>query len=327
MDYGNLLTRAWKITWRWKPLWILGFLVALAQGSSAGNNLSYSFGREDLDLIPGAMPFSLSFLLITLACGVLLLGIALWFVVLIARGALIAGAQQVEEGGELDLKEAWRASRTRFWTLWGIGMLNLAPLLLVSLVGLLVALFSFFNAEFISRSSMEAARWAFFVPLLLCGLPFILLVLLLGLVLGQVRLYAERAAILEELGWLDAFKRGWAILKANLGPTLLFWIFFLFIGMVLGSVLGGLGLGMFAPFLGLSRLVDAYLRPESWLWFPLVCGGLLMTLLGAVIRSVVESFRSVVWTLAYRQFVTLPESDTDPSAGGDESVAEPAAGS
>jgi hypothetical protein len=42
MDYGYVLRRAWEITWRWKVLWIFGFLAGLARATSGGNP-SYSF--------------------------------------------------------------------------------------------------------------------------------------------------------------------------------------------------------------------------------------------------------------------------------------------
>ena len=42
MDFGKVLGRAWEITWRWKMLWVLGFLAALGQGNGAGPNYSLS---------------------------------------------------------------------------------------------------------------------------------------------------------------------------------------------------------------------------------------------------------------------------------------------
>lgn len=37
MDLGKVLSRAWDITWRWKLLWVFGFLVSLGQGWSRGS--------------------------------------------------------------------------------------------------------------------------------------------------------------------------------------------------------------------------------------------------------------------------------------------------
>ena len=49
MDYGKVLSRAWEITWRWKVLWILGFLASLASGGGGGGGPSSSFSGGDIE--------------------------------------------------------------------------------------------------------------------------------------------------------------------------------------------------------------------------------------------------------------------------------------
>ena len=58
MDYGKILRRAWEITWRWKVLWLLGFLAALGNGGGGGGGTSYTssgsdWGTGDPFLAPG----------------------------------------------------------------------------------------------------------------------------------------------------------------------------------------------------------------------------------------------------------------------------------
>ena len=48
MDYGKVLGRAWEITWRWKALWILGFLAGLGSGKGGSPNVNYQTGGGDL---------------------------------------------------------------------------------------------------------------------------------------------------------------------------------------------------------------------------------------------------------------------------------------
>ena len=45
MDFGKVLSRAWEITWRWKVLWVLGFLAALGQGTGGGSGPQFSRKR------------------------------------------------------------------------------------------------------------------------------------------------------------------------------------------------------------------------------------------------------------------------------------------
>jgi hypothetical protein len=49
LDYGNILSRAWHITWRYRALWVFGILVALFSGGGGGggNSTGYSFNGND----------------------------------------------------------------------------------------------------------------------------------------------------------------------------------------------------------------------------------------------------------------------------------------
>ena len=37
MDYGEVLSKAWKIIWKHKVLWIFGILASFGQGSGGGS--------------------------------------------------------------------------------------------------------------------------------------------------------------------------------------------------------------------------------------------------------------------------------------------------
>jgi hypothetical protein len=79
MDVGRILTRAWQITWRWKVLWILGFLAALAQGTG-GPNASYSFSNGDFQNGRWSgfdFPAAAGALIVGLACLAIIVAIAL----------------------------------------------------------------------------------------------------------------------------------------------------------------------------------------------------------------------------------------------------------
>ncbi|MCL7452811.1 MAG: hypothetical protein M8467_07155, partial [Anaerolineae bacterium] len=77
MDYGKVLSRAWEITWRWKVLWILGFLASLGRGSSAPSNTGYRMDSSDWPWGQGwQIPPELTGLLIAAGCLAILIAIA-----------------------------------------------------------------------------------------------------------------------------------------------------------------------------------------------------------------------------------------------------------
>ena len=111
MDYGKVLGSAWQITWRWKILWLLGFLASLGSGGGGGSpNTGYSTGDGDFEnwqetlsgVYPGFdnLPWeqiwpTVAGVVLLICCVFLIIAIALWVVSVIARGGLIAGVQQV----------------------------------------------------------------------------------------------------------------------------------------------------------------------------------------------------------------------------------------
>ncbi|MFZ5918776.1 MAG: DUF7544 domain-containing protein [Chloroflexota bacterium] len=297
MSFGKILGRAWEITWRWKVLWVLGFLVSLSQTWSQIGNRSDWVERRG-----GYMPPEIGGALLALACLAVLIGIALWVLSVIARGALIGGVQQVEQEGATSLGQAWRAGVSRFWTLFGIGILTSLPTLLMVFV--IVAAFVGPLVADVAISGHDEPRAGIALSLL-CGTPLCCLTIAGAIVLTQLQKYADRAAVLEGLGWIEAIKRGWQVLKENLAPTVMLWLIFLGIGLVLFFVIGGGIFVLSLPFLGILMSSE----PEGWLLIPLVCGGLLTVVIGALIGSVVETFTSATWTLAYRE-MTGPTGQT-----------------
>lgn len=300
MSYGKIIGRAWEITWRWKFLWVFGFLVSLGQGGSRGGN-RFNWVEERRGYAPFPqidIPPEIVGLLIALACVGLIVGIALWVLSVIGRGALIGGVQQVEEEGATSLGQAWRVGVSRFWTLFGIGVLTGLPILIMVLA--IIAAFAGPLVADVAISGGNEPR-AGVVFALLCGVPLCCLTVVAAIVLSQIKVYAGRAAVLEGLGWIEAVKQGWQVLKENLAPTVVFWLIFFGIGLALLVVVGGPVLLLSLPFVGIM----ANAEPGLWMAGPIICGGLLAAIIWAVVGSVVETFTSATWTLAYREMTGL----------------------
>jgi hypothetical protein len=312
MDFTKVLGRAWEITWRWKVLWILGFLAALGNGGGGGTN--YTFDSSNWETAHGyqtpSVPPGIVGALIGLACLAIIFGIALWVVSVIARGGLIAGVHQIEEEGATTFGQAWRVGASRFWTLFGIGILAALPLIILIVVGIVVFIVGIASGASVADFS-EGGAAAIILPTVLCGGAFCCVGIILAIILAQIRIYAERAAVLEGLGWIEAFVRGWDVLKTNLGPTIIFWVIFFVIGLALALVIAAIMFMLMIPLIALVASVD----PGPWMVVPGCCGGLLAIIIAALISAIIETFSSSTWTLAYREMTGLAAQP----------VAEPAA--
>ena len=305
MEYGKVLRRAWQITWQYKVLWVLGFLASLsgnAGGLRAINPLL--FWQPSITSRAATSPDTG----IWLPCGWGLIVTAMGVVSIITWGGLIAGVQQIEEEGSTSFGRAWRVGVKRFWTLFGIGILWAIPGIVMGLILALGGLVSGvypterFGTELPGAS---ADSWIGCAGLLCTAVTIPMWLVWL------IRMYAKRAAILEGLGWIQAFKHGWQVLRANIGPTLVFGLIFLVIGTIVGEVEATLGRlitgAVTSTDEGASASVAAY------------AGTLLAILLGALIGSVVNTFSSVTWTLVYRDLVSAghrrsPRGELEPRA-------------
>jgi len=308
MDYGKVLGRAWEITWRWKVLWILGFLAALGSGGGGGGGGSSSYTTSGSEwpewwgytYQEPTFPAGVIAAVVGLACLAIIIGIAIWVVSVIARGGLIAGVRQVEEEGHTSFGRAWRAGARRFWTLFGISILAAIPLIVLVGVGLVILIVMFVGSGFAFESS-DAAGAAGIVASIVCGGAFCCGMVIVTIILQQIRIYAERAALLEDLGWIAAFSRGWNVLKANIGPTIVFWLIFLAIGIVFFLAIAAVLAVTVLPLFAVATNID----PGPWYFVPICCGGLIAVVAAALINAIVQTFTSATWTLAYRDMIGL----------------------
>lgn len=312
MDYGKVLSRAWEITWRWKVLWILGFLASLTRVSTSGSNTGYEFSGGEWGGTYGPyIPPGVIALLIGIGCLAFILAIALWVVSVIARGGLIAGVQQVEEEGSTRFWQAWRAGVGRFWTLFGLSILTALPIFILVMIGIGVMLLIIIGTFGVFNTSEALGVAGIMASTLCCG-AICCGAIVLGIVLNQIRVYGERAAVLEGLGWIEAFARGWQVLKENLVPTLIFWVIFLMLGFALAALIFAAILAFGVPF-GLFAAVGGP-KLGGWMVAPVCCGGLVAMIVLGLVASIVETFTSATWTLAYRELTGLAAAPVEETA-------------
>jgi len=272
MEYGKLLNRSVNIVWQNKFLIVLGILASLGSGSSgsggggsSGNGTAQpfpEFGEEIAALAAG--------LIVALVCVLLLVGIVLWAISTIARGGLIASVDSIESGDKSSFSQAWSAGWHRAGTLLGIGFLPAVPGLILFVVGLLAlvaygGMFALFSEEF---DSLVGSGLGITIAVLAC------IVIPIMLVLSILRNFAERACMLENLGVIDAYRRGTSVLMANLGEAIILFLLQIVIFIVLGVL-------SFLP--GLILVLCCFLWP-----------------LLLVVQGAISAFISALWTLAWR---------------------------
>jgi len=309
MDLSYVLRRAWEMTRRHKQLWLFGFLVSL--GTVSMRFSTGSSGRwEQLarELPPEAQPAIsdliaspyFSALMVFLVLLGLVGGVGLALLGALGRAALVDQVQAAEERGGVHLRDGWQAGRRRLWPVFLVRLLLGLPVIVVTAAGALPAL-----AAALLIQGQE--RPAVVIPgilgiefaLLACLLPALCLAVLLSAPLSLLQRLAVRACILEGLGLRGGIVRAWRMLREHLGALALVWLILVAVGAGVALVIL-LPLALVAMALATASLLTALVSPLLFTALVLLIG-VLAWLAGAVVYSVVETFGSAVWTLAYRE--------------------------
>lgn len=279
MSYGDIVNRSVHIVWQNKFLILLGILASLGGGSfggggggGAGNGGSSGDLGQFGDMADEFAALALG-LLVALVCVIAIVGLVLWAISTIARGGLIAGVDAIESGEKSSFRQAWSAGWGRAGTLLGIGILPALPGLVLFVAGVM-ALGAYGGIVALVGEELDAITGTAGIGLTLGLLTCIVVPVVL--VLSIVRNFAERACMLENLGVIDSYRRGLAVLQGNLGEAVLLFLLQIAIFLVLG-------IALFIP--GIIVVICCFLWP------------LLLIAQGAG-----SAFVSSLWTLAWRNW-------------------------
>ena len=317
MDYGNILRRSWDVIWNHKFMLVLGFLAALGSGvsgSGGGNSANYTFDGTEFDAIPqisenlGAVLAAAGVVVAGLLCFFFIVAIVLWLVRLTAQAGMIDAAYRLDAGEKVTFGEAISAGWHKLGRMIGLNIVLFGVFFLMAMIGVVVL------ALGIGATAAGAAASEGDIGVLLGGLGMgifalicclMCVFLLVAIVANVLYPFAQRAAILEDMGVIASIGRGWQVIKENLGEVIILLLLF----MLLGFLVGAVTFAVFIPIAALS-FIPMGIRLFSGGTFEvmdivLASGGLLcMVLFGAAINAILVAFRSSVFTLAYGEFTS-----------------------
>ncbi|MEZ5360709.1 MAG: hypothetical protein R3F48_17985 [Candidatus Zixiibacteriota bacterium] len=228
MDYGKIITTGFKQAWKYKSLWILGFLV----GSGGGFNSSGNFnsGGGDFGGFGGYGKYEIQQffhqylpIIILVGLALLLLVLVFWILGTIANGALIDAARCFKNKEEYRLGKSWSAGARKFWPLFGLGLLGFVVIfsMVIILIGIAVGCF------FIH------------VGIGIISLVFVIPLFIIVLFVAEVTIaIAKRMIVLDDKPVFDAIGDAISLWKSRLGPTLLY-------SLIYAGISLGVGIGMF----------------------------------------------------------------------------------
>jgi hypothetical protein len=283
-NISDLISRAWKILWNYRVLWIFALLLALSGGAGGGGggggsgsaNLPAA-GEEwfngdwghyfDQAATPAWLDEAVTwfeqtvtpmfateegairslFALVAILIGIsILVGLLLALVRYPSETAVMRLVDEYENNGKrVKFKEAWKLGwDNRAWKLFLVDLLIGTPAFAILIV--LMGALGLLIYTLVETSGVSLPPGAV-VGIILVSLIFLAFALFMTLV-SLLRQYVARFVTLEGSGVGEAFQRGWGIFKTKFWGTV-----------VLGLVQVGLGIAFgFAAILAFFLLIPAY---------------------------------------------------------------------
>ena len=307
MNYGEILKRSWEITWKNRGLWILGVLASCSRGGGGGGGGGGSgggTGYETGQLPPGIQrslegierffeesPEMVWAIVILSLCVVFFLVILAWVLAALGESGLIAGFSHAEERGSVTLGEAFRLGLASFWKVLGIQ-------LIIGVAGLALAAI----LVLVAVGTMGLA--------LACFIPILCLLVPIFILLGSYIELAQVAAVVDQVGILDAFGRAWKTIRDHPGPVIIMTLILVFGGGLVAAILALPYILIIGP-----AVIGAVIGGEGSLWTgigtSLICLVLAFPFLIAL-NGILQTYIVGAWTLTYRRLSGRPGNGSAP---------------
>lgn len=298
LDYLGTITQSFKIIWRNKYLWILGFFSA---GFGLLSNFSPNFRIKAADFVNLNLNLDKLFLVTTdfltrnrLTSIAIITGILITITILVilgclSQGGIIYSVNQITQKREkkFGLKNSLTVGKKFFWRILGI------DLLFVLFILLILALFGGIPLALL----LGQKRVIYALILGVLGLPISFFFGLLALFILR---YGAIFIVLENKKLQTAIPAGYQLLLKNIGPTILMNILLWIINLLLSS-LYLLAFVILSIPLAIIAIILFLVLPSGTLSPLLILFFFLGFLSGIVITGMISAFESTAWTLTYKQ--------------------------
>jgi hypothetical protein len=301
-NFGEVLARAWQIVWKHKVLWVFGIFAACSRGNGGGSGGGSGRGTGP-GTGPGNQPFPQlqrtfeqlgqwisdnPWIVVLFVILVLVLVVLFLFLGTIGRIGLIRGTYQAERGAErLVFGELFSESMPYFWRVFALSFL-------IGLIFLLI-----------------------FIPLVLfgvftggvgflCILPLICILIPIGIAVSIVIEQANAAIVIENLSIGDGLRKGWDVVRTNVGPMIV-----LALILFIGSAVIGFIFAIPIIAAAFPLIFGAASNNTGPIWIAVACCAVYFPIL-LLLNGILTAYVQTVWTLTYMRLTAAPPQDNAP---------------
>lgn len=309
MSHTEILKQAFRITWRYRPLWLFGFLLALCGGGGGGGGGNFNFpsggGEGDFGNLPNMPeidPNLIIAVVVGFICLILLLAIVGVVVQQVTRTALIGMVRQIKDSEAVTVRDGWRFGwSNRAWRIFLLSLLIGIPATILT-IGLILLAFSPLLLLFLDNTASTVL--SVILTVFACIFVFILLIIV-GVIIAPIQELAWRRIALDQRGVIEGLREAVTLIRQRLKDVVVIWLLMFGVGLVwgIGSLIVVLPVALIAAaLLGGIPAGLVYLLSQSG-WGAAIAGVPLALLALIVVSSAANGlyliYQSAVWTLAY----------------------------
>ena len=212
-DFGEVLTHAWKITWKHKVFWAISILPFLTMFLFLPFWLVFVFqenvGFDTMSIWmqnPIYMSMAVVAYLIIFAVSI--------FLQIASRSSLTLGIYRAETVSQpITFVDLLRSGSQYFWR-----MLGIAFLIGVGTIAIFIAFFAVMGALSVATMGLAA----------LCVQPFFILMIPFSMLVMAFMEQSESAIVADEMSVMDALRRAYGLIKSNIWKYVLLTIIIYF---------------------------------------------------------------------------------------------------
>lgn len=310
LDYVEIMRRSWEITWKYKFLWLFGFIIAMtAGGNNFSNSLNYQNSGGTSNAGSSISQFAMANLVIILffVSVLALLGFVILILSIFSQAGLVGCVAKIERGEPTSLSDGFRIGAKNFWRVLGLNLL--IGLIVFCLIMVIVVPFVIIIVVMASGGNQGANL----APGLCCLIPlfilFIFMLVVVITVLSVAGIYATRFIVLEQGKVFMSFKRSFTFMRQKWTETLLTFLLVMLVSGIVGAILMIPGL-----LFGLPAFLTILAGAISQNIVVIVLGAvgiMFMVIFMSFLNGVLEVYRSTVWTLTFMGITGTTETSAE----------------
>ncbi len=306
--FGEILSKTWKITWKYKILWVFGILSSCSENVT--NIKSLRDNDRLVDLIPQAKTFFQQVEVffdnlegsarVLFFIGLLVFIVVLVIIAYIGAIGLIYGtikADEIKENSEnLTFREIWHGSKPYFWRVLKLG-------LLIGAINIAIGLLFGIYLLIVNASSAGV--------ILFCVVPLICVMIPVFWALSILSQQAMIAVMSEDLGTFASLRRAWHIvIKENLGNYILLSLIVGIGSLIISFVIH---IPTFLTFISIvfGASAGSKITLTTGLITILVLLALYLVLIATPLTGILTVYTWGIWTLAFQRCASISLADLE----------------